>query len=102
MTTSLKNKSFLDNCYIIPYIYDSNFHSLDWRKRRNRLEDIADAKKSPICIGDYVFIGAHCIIGKGVTIGDKSIIAAGSVVTRDVPAGEIWGGNPAKFIKKID
>ena len=44
---------------------------------------------------------ARCIIGK-VTIGDKSIVAAGSVVTRDIPAGEIWGGNPAKFIKKID
>ncbi len=84
------------------YIYDSNFHSLDWRKRENRLEDIADAKSSPINIGDYVFIGARCVIGKGITIGDKSIVAAGSVVTKDIPSGEIWGGNPAKFIKKIE
>lgn len=84
------------------YIYDSNFHSLNWKKREDRIEDIKDAKSAPVYIGDYVFIGARCIIGKGVTIGEKSIVAAGSVVTRDIPAGEIWGGNPAKFIKKID
>jgi acetyltransferase-like isoleucine patch superfamily enzyme len=84
------------------YIYDSNFHSLDWNVRKDRIKDIANAKSVPIHIGDYVFIGARCIIGKGITIGEKSIIAAGSVVTRNVPAGEIWGGNPAKFIKKID
>lgn len=83
------------------YIYDSNFHSLDWQKRKNRIEDIKDAKSAPIYIGNYVFIGARCIIGKGITIGDKSIIAAGSVVTKNIPAGEIWGGNPARFIKKI-
>lgn len=84
------------------YIYDSNFHSTDWKKREDRIEDIKDAKSAPIHIGDYAFIGARCIIGKGVTIGDKSIVAAGSVVTRDIPASEIWGGNPAKFIKKIN
>lgn len=81
-------------------IFDTNFHSTNWEKRKNRIEDIANAKTAPINIGDYVFIGARCIIGKGVTIGDKSIIAAGSVVTKDIPAGEIWGGNPAKFISK--
>ena len=84
------------------YIYDSNFHSLDWNIRKDRIKDTSNAKSAPIHIGDYVFIGARCIIGKGITIGEKSIIAAGSVVTKNVPAGEIWGGNPAKFIKKID
>jgi acetyltransferase-like isoleucine patch superfamily enzyme len=49
-----------------------------------------------------VFIGARCIILKGVTIGEKSIVAAGSVVTKNIPEGEVWGGNPAKFIKKIE
>jgi acetyltransferase-like isoleucine patch superfamily enzyme len=38
---------------------------------------------------------------KGVTIGADSVIAAGSVVVKSVPAGEIWGGNPAKFISVI-
>lgn len=52
-------------------------------------------------IKDNAFIGAHSIILKGVTIGEKSIIGAGSVVARDVPDGEIWAGNPAKFIKNI-
>lgn len=47
------------------------------------------------------FIGARSIICKGVTIGDHAMIAAGSVVVGDVPANEVWGGNPAKFIKNI-
>ena len=83
-------------------IFDTNFHSTNWQDRADRDIDTQKAKTSPIHIGDYAFIGAHCIIGKGITIGEKSIIAAGSVVTRDVPACEIWGGNPANFIKKID
>lgn len=82
-------------------IYDTNFHSTNWKERENRRIEVLKAKTAPINIGDYVFIGARCIIGKGVTIGEKSIVAAGSIVTRDIPAGEIWGGNPAKFIKKI-
>lgn len=53
-------------------------------------------------INDNVFIGARCIILKGVTIGSKSIIGAGSVVTKNIPEGEIWAGNPAKFIKKYN
>ncbi|WP_103192495.1 acyltransferase [Formosa algae] len=47
-------------------------------------------------------MGASSIILKGVTIGENSIIGAGSVVTKSVPCNEIWGGNPAKFIRKID
>lgn len=82
-------------------IFDSNFHSIDWHLRENRKKDIENCKMSPIKIEDYVFIGARSIICKGVTIGYHSIIAAGSVVVKDVPANEIWGGNPAQFIKKI-
>ena len=83
-------------------IFDTNFHSTNWEDRGDRKTEILNAKTAPIYIGNYVFIGARCIIGKGVKIGDKSIVAAGSVVTCDIPAGEIWGGNPARFIKKID
>lgn len=82
-------------------IMDSNFHSLDWQDRLDRKQDIRKKKTAPIFIGDVVFIGTRCIICKGVSIGDHAIIAAGSVVVKDVPANEIWGGNPAKFIKKI-
>lgn len=81
-------------------IFDTDFHSLDWRDR-NDGSDIEKRKKSPVIIEDLAFIGAHCIILKGVTIGEKSIIGAGSVVSRNVPSGEIWAGNPAKFIKII-
>ena len=48
-----------------------------------------------------VDIYGHCCILKVVTIGDESVIGGGSVVTKTIPAREIWAGNPAKFIKKI-
>lgn len=82
-------------------IFDTNFHSLDWKIRSERNKDIANAITSPVVIEDYVFIGARCIIGKGIRIGEKSIIAAGSVVVKDVPPNQLWGGNPAKFIKNL-
>lgn len=55
-----------------------------------------------ITIGNRVFIGQRAMILPGVTIGDNVIIAAGSVVTRDVPSGSIAGGNPAKVIRELD
>ncbi len=58
-------------------------------------------KKGHIKIEDNVFIGAKSIITKPVTIGRNSIVAAGSVVTKDIPPYEVWGGVPAKFIKKL-
>ena len=53
----------------------------------------------PIVIGDKVWLGSRVTVLKGVTIGDGSIVAAGSVVTKDVGAGELWGGVPARFIR---
>lgn len=82
-------------------ITDSNHHSLDYKTRRTS-EDFKCVKSAPVIIGDDVFIGANCYIGKGVSIGDRSIVAAGSVVVKSIQADEIWGGNPAKFIKKIN
>ena len=81
-------------------IYDTDFHSLDAAERANSKTD--QGRTRQIVLKDHCFIGGHSIILKGVTIGKASIIGAGSVVTRDVPDYEIWGGNPAKFIKKID
>lgn len=82
-------------------ISDSNHHSLDYLKRRDANQDAANAMSLPVTIGNDVFIGANCYIGKGVTIGDRSIIAAGSVVVKPIPPDEIWSGNPAKLIKQI-
>nr|WP_106211872.1 acyltransferase [Glaciihabitans tibetensis] len=52
-----------------------------------------------IRIGNDVWIGSHVVILDGVTVGDQSVLAAGAVVTKDVPAGAIVGGNPAKLIR---
>jgi len=79
-------------------IYDTDFHDLDYRRRAMIPEDYSGVVTRPVTIGDHVFIGAHSTILKGVTIGDRAIIGAGSVVARSVPAGEIWAGNPARFI----
>lgn len=54
---------------------------------------------APIIIGENVWIGTYARICKGVTIGDNAIIAANSVVTKDVPANAIAAGNPAKIVK---
>lgn len=81
-------------------IWDSDFHSLDAQVRRNTPNH--GAKTAAIVIEDDVFVGGGSMILKGVTIGAKSIIAAGSVVSKSIPSGEIWGGNPAKFIRTID
>lgn len=56
----------------------------------------------PILIEDNVWIGMNCIIMKGVKIGKNSIIAAGSLVLKDVLPNSIYGGHPANFIKKIE
>lgn len=80
-------------------IYDSNFHSLNYEQRM-QYPDYHIVSK-PVIIKKGVFVGAGSMILKGVTIGEKSIIGAGSVVACDIPAGEIWAGNPCKFIRKV-
>jgi acetyltransferase-like isoleucine patch superfamily enzyme len=82
-------------------IYDTDFHSIEKSYRMDPALDRVNAKKAPVKIADNVFIGAHTTILKGVHIGENAIIGAGSVVTKNVPANEIWGGNPAKCLKKL-
>ena len=78
---------------------------------RNHLYDALDLQFIPydtrfiekhVTIGEYVWIGARSTIMAGVTIGDGAVIAACSVVTNDVPAYSVVGGNPAKIIKFRD
>ncbi len=80
-------------------IWDSDFHPLSSSDRLANPNEGYNTR--PIHIGSDVFIGGFSIILKGVSIGDGAIIGAGSVVARDVPAGEVWAGNPASFVKKI-
>ncbi len=84
------------NCMIA----DNDFHSLHPELRQN--DDWNNTIIKPVLIGNDVFIGARAIILKGVSIGDYAVIGAGAVVTKSVPRGEIWAGNPAHFIRKID
>lgn len=78
-------------------IFDCNAHHLSMDNSANRINTTGITK--PIIIEDNVWIGANCIILPGVKIGEGSIIAAGSVVNKDVPARSIVGGNPAVVIK---
>ncbi len=64
-------------------------HNKDWK-----------CLKTKVCKG--ATIGAGAVILPGITIGERAFIAAGSVVTKDVPAGELWMGSPACFQKKVD
>lgn len=79
---------------------DTDFHALKPANRRynKNPDEIAVAS---IVIEDNVFIGADAFVLKGVTIGKNSVIGAGAVVTRDIPANAIAAGNPAKVIKLI-
>ena len=80
-------------------ITDTDAHPIDWR---DRMEDRdAHTLKAPVVIGNNVFIGTRSIILKGVTIGDRAVIGAGSVVSSDVPADCIVAGNPSKVVKQL-
>ncbi|MEH7417359.1 sugar O-acetyltransferase [Neobacillus drentensis] len=85
-----------DNCMIGPNVglYTAG-HSIE-PKDRNK-----SGYAIPITIGNDVWIGGSCVILPGITIGDNSIIAAGSVVTRDVHSNSIVAGNPASILKNI-
>ena len=69
-------------------------------RHRDDQENVKYSK--PVVINDNVWIGMNVCILPGVSIGKNSIIGSGSVVTKNVPANEIWVGNPAKFIKHLD
>ncbi len=79
-------------------IYDSDFHQLD---AEDRLKNNGMIESKPVIIGPRAFIGAHCIILKGVAIGEGAVVGAGSVVTKDIPPFEIWAGSPARFIRRL-
>lgn len=71
-------------------------HPLDMEQRIGGLE-----YAYPITIGNHVWIGAHVAILPGVTIGDNTVIGAGSVVTKDIPANVLAVGNPCRVVRSI-
>ena len=64
-------------------------------------KDWTDVPVRSVVIGDKAWIGFNSIVLKGVSIGERAIVAAGSVVTRDVPAATVVAGNPARVIREI-
>lgn len=82
-------------------IYDTDFHTLDSNLRKERESDYGNINNQKVVIKNNAFIGAHSTILKGVQIGENSIVGACSVVTKSIPDNQIWGGNPAKYIRDL-
>jgi acetyltransferase-like isoleucine patch superfamily enzyme len=79
-------------------ILDNNSHNISIDQVKRRCNEITSR---PIVLGNNVWVGRQSIILKNVNIGDNSIIAAGFVVTKNVPSNQLFGGNPASFIKNL-
>ena len=101
----------LENDVLVAYqciLADSDNHSLKASVRKGDLalwkkglHDWSTTESAPIRICRGAWLGARVIILKGVTVGEGSIVGAGSVVTRDVPPWTVAAGNPAKIVKQI-
>jgi acetyltransferase-like isoleucine patch superfamily enzyme len=93
-------------------IADSDFHPLEPAQRLIDAQALAPyfknrpprpkLKTAPVKIGDNVWIGMNAIILKGVTIGENSVVAAGSVVTKNVEPNTVVAGNPAVAVKRFE
>jgi acetyltransferase-like isoleucine patch superfamily enzyme len=81
-------------------ISDFDGHPVDARRRRDHEPTPADAVR-PVVIGDDAWLGAEAVILKGVTVGERSIVGTGSVVTRDVPPDVVVAGCPARIVKRL-
>jgi len=72
-------------------------HPVDWKVRVSGLEFA-----KPVTIGDDVWVGGSAVICPGVTISDRTIIGAGSVVTKDIPSDVFAAGNPCRVIRSLE
>lgn len=89
--------SFGDNVFIGPNCgFYTAGHPLDYLRRNEGLE-----YAKPITIGNNVWFGGGVLVLPGVTIGDNTVIGAGSVVTKDIPSNSLAYGNPCRVIRKI-
>ena len=88
---------FGDNVFIAPNcVFSTAGHAIDAEQRGKGLEIAL-----PIKVGNNVWFGANVSVLPGVTIGDNTIIGAGSVVNKDIPSGVIAVGNPCRVIREI-
>jgi acetyltransferase-like isoleucine patch superfamily enzyme len=86
-----------DNCMMAQRVYITD---ADWHDLYDRSMFVGQT--APVRIGRNVWLGDSAIVCKGVTIGDNSIIGAGAVVVRDIPANVVAAGNPATVLKQLD
>ena len=86
------------NCFLGPgvHVYAAT-HPLDAETRARGLE-----YGDPVTVGDDVWIGGRAVLNPGVTIGDRSVVGAGAVVTEDVPDDVVVQGNPAEVVRRLD
>lgn len=87
-----------DNVLIAPNVTISvTGHPVHYELRKN-----GEMYSFPVTIGDYVWIGSNVVINPGVTIGENSVIGAGSVVTKDIPPNVVAAGVPCKVLREIN
>ena len=80
-------------------IYDTDFHSLDPRERLS--PGNPGSRTAPVVIRRRAFVGGHSILLKGTSVGEATVVGAGSVVRSAVPALQVWAGNPARFLAPL-
>jgi len=80
-------------------IYDTDFHSLDPDERSR--PGNPGVRTAPVRIGRRAFVGGHAILLKGTTVGEAAVVGAGAVVRGEVPAREIFTGNPARRVRRL-
>ena len=78
-------------------MYDTDFHPVDYQDRRESQPGLT----ADVAIEDDVWLGANVTVLKGVTIGARAVIGAGSVVTRDIPADTFAAGAPARVVRTL-
>lgn len=107
---SLRSVTIGDDCLISHYvtIQDHDSHPLDWEHRSNDvadwlrgLKDWTHVAHADVVIERRCWVGTHCIILKGVHLGEGCVVAAGSVVTKSFPPYSLIAGNPARMIRSL-
>ncbi len=89
--------TFGEHCLLGPGVHAyTATHPLDAEERAAGLE-----MGDPVTGGDHVWIGGRAVLTPGVTVGDRAVVAAGAVVTDDVPSDVVVAGNPATVVKEL-
>jgi acetyltransferase-like isoleucine patch superfamily enzyme len=73
----------------------------DWHHIKRLQNNLEPSSSAPVIIGSNVWLGLNVVVLKGVTIGDNTLVAANSVVTKDLPGDVIAAGQPAKVVKYL-